>query len=427
MKVILDISSIGDNIKNRTGVARVAWTLTTLLHQKLGDDLSFSATGSINASLQAERLIESQPQLRSAIYPVNFLARNIDRLNTQVANSSDRSTNNLFQQTKQSTLVNISRGFNLTRQPIDPKILAQADIFHSTYPRIPQQVRKNLPRRHLQTVYDLTPLILNEKYFAPDSPGVTKRLIDTIQPDDWVTTISNSARNDLLDRRPHLNPDRIITIYLAASPELFHPISNRSVIEIVKQKYQLPEGDYFLSLHSLAPHKNMEHLIDCFKQVIHQEKTKDLHLVICGGNKNSVAATIDSNRLTTTDLKNIHFTGFVDDDDLAAIYSGALGFIFPSLYEGFGLPVLEAMQCGCPVISSNTSSLPEVVGEAGFLVSPTDKDPLCESILKLYHSPELRSKYAQLSVERSALFSWEKTVDATLAMYTNILQSDVCN
>jgi glycosyltransferase involved in cell wall biosynthesis len=424
MKVILDISSIGDNLKNRTGVARVAWTLTTLLHQKLGDDLSFSATGSINASLQAERLIESQPHLRSAIYPVDFLARNVDRLNTQVANSSGRSTNNfnnLFQQTKQSTLVNISRVFNLTRQPIDPKILAEADIFHSTYPRIPQQVRKNLPRRHLQTVYDLTPLILDEKYFAPGSPGVTKRLIDTIQPDDWVTTISNSARNDLLDRRPHLNPDRVMTTYLAASPELFYPVSNKSAIETVKQKYKIPAGDYFLSLHSLAPHKNMKHLISCFKQVINQGKTKDLHLVICGGNKEAGALMAEANHLTAADLEFIHFAGFVDDWDLAAIYSDALGFIFPSLYEGFGLPVLEAMQCGCPVISSNTSSLPEVVGAAGFLVSPTDEDTLCECMLKLYRSSELRTNYSQLSLDRSALFSWQKTVDETVQIYERMM------
>ncbi len=423
MKVIFDISPVGDNVKNRTGVARVAWTLADLLHQELGDNLSFSANGSISASLQAERLLESCPNFHSAIYPINFFARKIEQLNIQISHGKDRPASDLLQKSKRSTLLNISRLFNLTRQPIDSKILAEADIFHSTYPRIPKQVRKNLPNRHLQTVYDLTPLILDEKYFPPGSPGVTKRLIDTIQPDDWVTTISNSARNDLLNRRPHLNPDKVITIYLAASPELFYPVLSKSAIETVKQKYQLPEGNYFLSLHSLAAHKNMEHLITCFKQIICQEKSKDLHLVICGGNINSVGATIGSTQLTATDLKHIHFTGFIDDDDLAAIYSGAIGFIFPSLYEGFGLPVLEAMQCGCPVISSNTSSLPEVVGEAGFLVSPTVQDDLCESIVKLYSSANLRAKYSQLSIDRSTLFSWKKTVATTLQIYENIIEN----
>lgn len=414
MKVIFDISSVGDNPKTRTGVARTAWTLADLLHRKLGDNLSFSATGSIEASLQTERLLNSYQNLRSAINPVSPIARNVNQLNKQVNNNS------LIEKTKQLTLPNISRLLNITRQPIAPKILAEADIFHSSYPRIPKQVRKALPDRHIQTVYDLTPLILDEKYFLPGQRGINQRMIDTIQPDDWVTTISDATRNDLLNRRK-LNPDRVITIYLAAAPELFYPVTDKLTIQTVKHKYQLPKGDYFLTLHSLTPHKNMGHLIDCFKQVIAQEKNKDLHLVVCGGNQDAVVSMIDANQLTDVDLEFIHFTGFIDDSDLAAIYSDALGFIFPSLYEGFGLPVLEAMQCGCPVISSNTSSLPEVVGEAGFLVSPTDKDALCEYMLKLYRSHDLRTNYSQLSIARSAVFTWQKTVDETVEIYQRMM------
>ena len=91
------------------------------------------------------------------------------------------------------------------------------------------------------------------------------------------------------------------------------------------------------------------------------------------------------------------------------------------MYEGFGLPVLEAMQCGCPVISSNAASLPEVVGDAGLLVEPTDKDALCESILKLYNSTKLQSNYSQFSLQRATLFSWEKTVNETLKIYNRII------
>ncbi|AFY95595.1 glycosyltransferase family 4 protein [Chamaesiphon minutus] len=410
MKVIFDISSVGDNPKTRTGIARTAWTLADLLHQNLGNNISFSATGSIEASLQTERLLNTHPNLRSAIHPVSSFARDVNQLNKQNNNNS------LVEKTKQLTLPNISRLLNITRKPIDVNILAQADIFHSSYPRIPKQVRKALPNRHLQTVYDLTPLLLDEKYFGPGQRGITQRLIDTIQPNDWVTTISDATRNDLLNRKK-LNPERVATIYLAASSELFYPVSDKSVIQVTKQKYQLPEGDYFLSLHSLAPHKNMEHLISCFKQVILQEKKQDLHLVICGGNQAAVTSMIKENHLTDTDLKYIHFAGFIEDRDLAAIYSGALGFIFPSLYEGFGLPVLEAMQCGCPVISSNTSSLPEVVGEAGFLVSPTDKDTLCEYIVKLDRSNDLRFRYSQFGLDRAISFNWIKTINSLLEVY----------
>jgi glycosyltransferase involved in cell wall biosynthesis len=416
MKTIFDISTVGNNPKTRTGIARTAWSIADLLHQKLGDDVSFSAIGSVKASLQIESLLSAHPEFKSAIDPVSNFARNIEELSDRATNNLNASGRNLLSKTQQSVLRNISQAINITRRPIDPHVLAQADIFHSSYPRIPKQVRAVLPNRHLQTVYDLTPLLLNEKYFQPGQRGVTSRIIDSIQPDDWITTISDATRNDLLNRR-QLNPDRVITVYLAAAPDLFYPVADLDTIQAVKQKYHLPEGKYLLSLHSLAPHKNMEHLIACFKQVIAQEKLQDLHLVICGGNPESAALMAEDNQLTDADLQVIHFTGFVDDRDLAAIYSGALGFIFPSLYEGFGLPLLEAMQCGCPVISSNTSSLPEVVGEAGFLVAPTDRDSLCNAIVQLYSSSDLRTHYTQLSLERAELFGWEKTVDSLLDIY----------
>lgn len=417
MNAIFDISAVGNNVKQRTGVARVAWTLAEMLHQQLGENISFSATGSIAASLQAEGLLASFPNFQSAIYPVSDLARNIDdRLNNITENL------NITNKLKRVTLLNTSRLLNITRKPIDSDILAKADLFHSSYPRIPKQVRRQLPNRHLQTVYDLTPLILDDKYFQPGQKGVNQRLIDTIEPGDWITTISNSARNDLLDRRK-LDPERVITIYLAAAPELFYPVADRSTIESIKTKYSLPQGDYFLSLHSLAPHKNMEHLIDCFRQMISQEKVKDLHLVICGGNRAAADAMISANNLTPAEREFIHFTGFVDDRDLAAMYSGAIGFIFPSLYEGFGLPLLEAMQCGCPVISSNTSSMPEVVGDAGFLVSPHDRDTLCQSMLQLYHSSDLQADYAQKSLKQASCFSWDKTLKETLNLYQQIISS----
>jgi glycosyltransferase involved in cell wall biosynthesis len=419
MKTIFDISTVGNNPKTRTGIARTAWSIADLLHQKLGDNVSFSAIGSVKASLQIESLLSSHPDFKSAIDPVSNFARNIEGLSDRAVNKPNVSGNNFIGKTQQSVLRNISRVINITRQPINPKVLAEADIFHSSYPRIPKQVRQALPNRHLQTVYDLTPLLLDEKYFMPGQRGVTSRIIDTIEPDDWITTISDATRNDLLNRR-QLNPDRVITVYLAAAPELFYPVSDLDAIQAVKQKYHLPDGDYFLSLHSLAPHKNMEHLISCFKQVIAQEKPQDLHLVICGGNQESAALMVKANQLTDADLKVIHFTGFVDDNDLAAIYSSSIGFVFPSLYEGFGLPVLEAMQCGCPVISSNTSSLPEVVGKAGFLVAPIDRDALCAAMVKLYRHADLQSHYAQSSIDRAAFFSWQKTVNSTLEIYERI-------
>ncbi|HTP65773.1 MAG TPA: glycosyltransferase family 1 protein, partial [Geobacteraceae bacterium] len=114
-------------------------------------------------------------------------------------------------------------------------------------------------------------------------------------------------------------------------------------------------------------------------------------------------------------------TGYVADEDLAALYSGAIAFVYPSLYEGFGLPPLEAMQCGVPVITSNTSSLPEVVGDSGILVDPRDADALCAAMLSLYKDSDRREMLAQSALQRAAEFSWKRCVDETVRAYKNSL------
>ncbi len=420
MKVIFDISTVGADPKTRTGLARVAWSLANEMYQKFGNDISFSSTGSIESSLQTQKLLSFHPHLQSAIHPIGDLVQRIKNLERRIPEKSDQAST--LNELLRYFFLCLSRALNVVRTPINPQLLSDADIFHSPYARIPDQVRKVLPNHHLQTVHDLTPLILPSYYFGKGQKSITQRIIDTIQPNDWVTTVSNATRNDLLNRRP-LNPERVITIYNAASPELFYPVSDFNIRDRVRMKYGIPPGRFFLSLHSLSPHKNMKHLISCFKINMMQEKIKDIHLVICGGNENSIYLTIKENKLNEKDLKYIHFTGFVDDFDLAGIYSSAVAFVFPSLYEGFGLPVIEAMQCGCPIIASNTSSLPEVVGDAGFLVNPYDQEELCQALLKLFVDSEACYSYSKLSLARAELFSWKKSAKMYLEYYKKIMES----
>jgi glycosyltransferase involved in cell wall biosynthesis len=117
----------------------------------------------------------------------------------------------------------------------------------------------------------------------------------------------------------------------------------------------------------------------------------------------------------------VRFTGYVDQADLPAIYSAASVFAFPSLHEGFGLPVLEAMACGTPVVTSDTSSLPEVAGEAALLVDPTDDAAIAKAIARVYDEPVLRQLLSQAGIERAAEFSWEACAAATLRVYRRIL------
>ena len=120
--------------------------------------------------------------------------------------------------------------------------------------------------------------------------------------------------------------------------------------------------------------------------------------------------------------KNIVVTGFLKDDELRVLYSNALSFVYTSFYEGFGLPVLEAMQCGAPVIASNQSSIPEVVGNAGILVDPFGIDDVCEAMLKIYEETYTREVYKEKGLKRSELFSWKKTAEKTVDGYKKAMR-----
>ena len=121
--------------------------------------------------------------------------------------------------------------------------------------------------------------------------------------------------------------------------------------------------------------------------------------------------------------KDIEFTGIVSDERLAALYQNAAVFVFPTLYEGFGLPVLEAMACACPVITSNTSSLPEVVGDAGILVNTKDVSALCAAIERVLTEPGLRERLQNAGVQRAKLFSWERAARETVELYRKVVRA----
>ena len=118
------------------------------------------------------------------------------------------------------------------------------------------------------------------------------------------------------------------------------------------------------------------------------------------------------------------FTGYIPDQDLSAVYSSARAFVFPSLYEGFGLPILEAMQCGTPVITSNRTALPEVAGDAGLLIDPTDSDALCQAMLSLMNDERLNQRLSQKGLERSKQFTWATCAEMTVDLYRKALNCD---
>ncbi|MCS4191514.1 glycosyltransferase involved in cell wall biosynthesis [Salinibacter ruber] len=426
MEVIYDISPIGNDPDHRAGLARVAESMAEELVGALGEGyISFAATGSIWATLQAEKVLQRRANWRSALPHVPWWIRRVHRTNQTLSTVAGEKEGPVRMGGQLGTLflTQVLRAANVLRQPVDDNALQRADIYHSSYGRIPRQVRRALPGRHILTVHDLTPLVLDSKYLPSGQVGVTRRIIDSVQADDWVITVSESTRDDLCERRP-ISPERVFVVPNAASPDLFYPVVDDEEIRRVRRKYDLPDQSYLLTLHSMAPHKNIPRLIASFNRMVRQQGISDLSLVLAGGLGRSLDDVLEDLEVEKEDLENVHFTGFVADEDLAALYSGAEAFVFPSLYEGFGLPVLEAMQCGCPVIASNTSSIPEIAGEAAILVDPHDEERLSESMWRVHTSPEKRKKMSERGMQKAKDYSWESRAKSILGVYEKISRLD---
>ncbi len=297
-----------------------------------------------------------------------------------------------------------------------PDELENAEVFHTPHSAVPDIVRQYPKLAVVQTVYDMIPFLLPEtmtvgyrEYYAD--------ILRRIRPEDRVITISQSAKTDFCGYAG-LAEDRVHVIPLAANDELFQPCQNTGNIDALRVRYGIPEGPYLLSVCTFEPRKNLGHVIRAFVELLNSHPgLDDLSLVLAGGNGWMFEPLLAELAGTAVPRGRIITTGYVPDDDLAPLYSGALAFLYLSRYEGFGLPPLEAMQCATPVITSNTSSLPEVVGDAGILLSPDDQDGLCQAILDFYAHPSQRAAAAQRSLERAKEFSWAKNVRQTIAVY----------
>jgi glycosyltransferase involved in cell wall biosynthesis len=319
-----------------------------------------------------------------------------------------------------------SKGFH----GIAPSQVQAASVYHSPYHYIPEIIKKTNRIARILTIHDLIPLlhptycgITTESFYRfPKSFefGLNTSL-ESVDPDTWVICPSQATRDDVTEYfGPQIDPEKVAVIPWAAS-DVFYQSRDPQVFQKLRQKYGLPDGRYILSLCALEPRKNVDHVIRCFKKLLRQEKVNDLYLVLAGAPGWENSLIYQEAHADPALSHRFIFTGYIDDDDLASLYSNALAFVYMSLYEGFGLPPLEAMQCGVPTITSNTSSLPEVVGDAGITLDPRDEDGLCQELLNLCNSPQLRLDLADRSRSRAKIFDWSESAEKTLRFYRRTL------
>lgn len=222
-----------------------------------------------------------------------------------------------------------------------------------------------------------------------------------------IFTISESSKNDII-RYYHVDPENVIVTYLGMKDKQATPVPFAEL----QTKFHLPKK-YVLFVGTIQPRKNISRLIDGFAAVA--KKHKDVDLVIVG-KKGWLYEPILEEPKKMGITQRVHFLDFVNDGELAGLYTNAICYCLPSLYEGFGLPVLEAMQYGCPVITSNVSSLPEAGGDACLYVDPQSPADVAKKIVELIEKPALRKKLQEKGYEHIKKFSWEKAAQETLVV-----------
>jgi glycosyltransferase involved in cell wall biosynthesis len=294
--------------------------------------------------------------------------------------------------------------------PVDA-FLGKIDIFHSTnFLVIPQYKGKKIV-----TFHDMYFLIeprhterFGGKYFLKTLPEKVKGV-------DRVIAVSENTKQDAM-RFLGVTEERIRVIYEAVD-ESFRVIEDKDAVSRIKAKYKI-EGDYLLFVGTLEPRKNLIRLVEAFT-MLKREGRFPFKLVLAG----KKGWAIDNLFRKVEDLgikEEIIFLGYVVPEDLPYLYNGAEVFVFPSLYEGFGLPALEAMGCGIPVLTSKRSALPEITGGAAILVDPMNVEEIAKGIRMLIENVSLRNEMVVKGLQRVKDFSWRRTAEETLRLYRKV-------
>ena len=283
-------------------------------------------------------------------------------------------------------------------------VVREIDVIHTPVMLVPPSPAVPL----VVTVHDMTAWLFPELHTARTAWLTRLAFRAAKRRDAHFVADSSSTASDLM-RIGNVRREHIAVVPLAAD-QRFHPIDDPTI----PSRFGL-DRPYLLYVGTLEPRKGIESLLTAFAQLA----DSDVRLVIIG-KKGWMFETLDAKVAALNLGSRVTFTGFVADEDLPALISGATAFVYPSVYEGFGLPVLEAMQCGTPVITSRVSSLPEVAGDASLMVRPGDVEELTRAMRRLLAEPGLREELRGRGIAQAARFSWQQTAALTAEVYHDV-------
>jgi glycosyltransferase involved in cell wall biosynthesis len=276
----------------------------------------------------------------------------------------------------------------------------------------------NLPVRIVYTLYDMSQTEHPEYHTEGNRLVCFNGLFDASLHADHIVSISEHSRDRFLKWFPHVDAARVSVIHPAARPSITTPPEPMQ-IENVLRKFDLTFDEFWLAVGTIEPRKNYGLLLEAYGQLA-AESSRDVPPLCIAGQAGWIESSL-APRIQQLGLADrVRCLGFVDDSDLAVLYRACFAFVYPSMYEGFGLPVVEAMACGAAVIAMRSTSLPEVVGEAGLLASPQEPDAYFDAMKQLVLVPGRRAELRAAAPCQAARFSWQQSAEALLDLYRSV-------
>jgi glycosyltransferase involved in cell wall biosynthesis len=409
MKVLFDASVVAEGFvhnERRAGIFRVAHDLAVALGARSDISLSLSAARSWQASYDISALSQA-----GRFGSTDVITADPGRAPMAVISAMHSAARSGLPVVEKAAVIR-ARTLDRIVPPLRPQDVDRFDVFHLPAHWIPAFPRGRA--RYVVSIYDII-ADTNPEFGNQWSRDAYAQLRRRLDPKDFIVTDSEWVKSEIVAHWG-VSPERIISAPLAARRDLFFPV-NEGSRQRTLERLGVGDRKFILGADRADTRKNVRMLVRAFVQAAATGTIEGTSLVLIGEHHWDPASVFTTAGDKHIARERIARLGYVADNDLASLYSAATAFVFPSLLEGFGLPALEAMQCGTPVITSNTSSLPEVVGAAAIMVDPQSVDALADAMKRMVSDHALRAHLAERSVQQAARFTWERTADRVVESY----------
>jgi glycosyltransferase involved in cell wall biosynthesis len=417
IKLIYDVSAILSgqiNNSSRTGV--YFCSLNILERLKKYNDIEIYPFTRDKSLLSASKKINILNGLKFIKIQENYLQENyLYKENIHFHLNSINNSDNIM--SKIISLLKIIKNVLYIIFNIEKKInmrLKEVDAFFSPYD-LPLKVLKNYNIKKFILLYDVTPILFSNYFSEGNSSLWINNMLKYLCKETYCFCISESTKRDFIKYFGEKLDENKMTVTYISSANEFETKYDHHALRYIANKYKIniDQFKYIFSFCSLEHRKNLIFTINCFIKFIQRNNINDLYFLLGGVQWDNFTEHFNETlvKLPENYRAKIKRLGYVEDIDVNMLYSNSLFFIYLSQYEGFGIPPLEAMQAGTPVICSNNSSLPEVVGDAAITIDYNDEEACINAMETFYFNEEIRQKYIKKGFERAKLFSWNKTVD----------------